>query len=87
VTDDMAVLREAAIAGVGVVQLPSVLICHDIEAGRLVRVLPAWRPQAAIVHAVFSSRRGLLPSVRVFLDFLTRECALQRKQADLSLTQ
>lgn len=84
-TDDMAALREAAIAGVGVVQLPTIMIWQDINAGRLVHVLPNWRPRAGIVHAVFPSRRGLLPSVRALLDFLGRECATQRQQATDSL--
>lgn len=84
-TDDMAALREAAIAGVGVVQLPTIMIWQDIDAGRLVHVLPGWRPRAGIVHAVFPSRRGLLPSVRALLDFLAWECAAQRQQATNSL--
>jgi len=79
VSDDMAALREAALAGVGVVQLPTVMIWPDIEAGRLVRVIPEWRPRAGLIHAVFPSRRGLLPSVRALLDFLTAECARQRQ--------
>jgi DNA-binding transcriptional LysR family regulator len=79
VTDDMAVLREATLAGVGVVQLPSIMIWEDIRAGRLVHVLPQWHPRSGIVHAVFPSRRGLLPSVRALLDFLARECAAQRQ--------
>ena len=81
VTDDMAVLRQAAIGGVGIAQLPTMMIWQDIEAGRLIHVLPDWRPRAGIVHAVFPSRRGLLPSVRAFLDFLARECAAQRREA------
>jgi DNA-binding transcriptional LysR family regulator len=79
ITDDMAVLREATLAGVGVVQLPSIMIWEDIRAGRLVRVLPQWQPRGGIVHAVFPSRRGLLPSVRALLDFLARECAARRQ--------
>ncbi len=81
VTDDMASLREAALAGLGVVQLPTMQVWQDIEAGRLVPVLPEWRPRAGIIHAVFPSRRGLLPSVRALLDFLAQGCAEQRKQA------
>lgn len=82
VTDDMAVLREAAIAGVGVVQLPTIFIFDDVRAGRLAHVLPEWRPPAGVVHAVFPSRRGLLPSVRALVDFLARECAAERARAD-----
>lgn len=82
VTDDVSVLRDAAIAGVGAVQLPTIFICNDVSAGRLVHVLPDWRPPSAVVHAVFPSRRGLLPSVRALIDFLAHECAVQRAQAD-----
>ena len=81
VTDDMSALRQAALAGVGIVQLPTLMIWEDIAAGRLIHVLPDWRPQAGIVHAVFPSRRGLLPSIRALLDFLAEECARQRQQA------
>jgi DNA-binding transcriptional LysR family regulator len=79
ITDDIAVLREATLAGVGVVQLPIVMVWEDIRAGRLVHVLPQWQPRSGIVHAVFPSRRGLLPSVRALLDFLARECAVRRQ--------
>jgi DNA-binding transcriptional LysR family regulator len=79
VTDDMAALRAAAIDGIGVVQLPTLLTFDDIQAGRLVNVLPDWAPPAGIVHAVFPSRRGLLPSVRALLDFLAEQCKAQRQ--------
>jgi len=79
VTDDMVTLLHAAIAGVGVAQLPTLVVWDDLQAGRLVPLLPAWRPQSGLVHAVFPSRRGLLPSVRALLDFLAAECAAQRR--------
>jgi DNA-binding transcriptional LysR family regulator len=79
VTDDMAALRAAATDGIGVVQLPTLLTFDDIQAGRLVNVLPDWAPPAGIVHAVFPSRRGLLPSVRALLDFLAEQCKAQRQ--------
>jgi DNA-binding transcriptional LysR family regulator len=82
VTDDMSVLRNAAIAGLGAVQLPTIFIWDDVQNGRLVHVLPDWRPAPAIVHAIFPSRRGRLPSVRALVDFLARECAIQRLRAD-----
>lgn len=78
VTDDMGVLRDAALQGLGVVQLPTILVEEDCRDGRLVRVLPGWRPRSGIIHAVFPSRRGLLPSVRALLDFLVEECGAYR---------
>ncbi len=79
ITDDMAALRAAAIEGVGVVQLPTLMIFDDIQASRLENVLPDWAPRPGIVHAVFPSRRGLLPSVRALLDFLADQCKAQRQ--------
>ncbi|MFH5927515.1 LysR substrate-binding domain-containing protein [Roseomonas xinghualingensis] len=82
VTDDMSVLRDAAMEGAGVVQLPTIFVSDDVKAGRLVDVLPDWRPESGVVHAAFPSRRGLLPSVRALVDFLARECAIQRARAE-----
>lgn len=79
VTDDLAVLREGALAGIGIVQLPTIMVWSDLRAGRLVPVVPHWQPRSGIVHAVFPSRRGLLPSVRALLDFFATECARQRQ--------
>ena len=87
VTDDMSALREAALAGLGVVQLPTMTVWQDIESGRLIDLLPAWRPRAGVIHAVFPSRRGLLPSVRAMLDFLARECAAERQRAAETLAK
>jgi len=78
VTDDMTALREAALAGLGVVQLPTLYVFEDCRAGRLVQAIPAWRPRSGIVHAVFPSRRWLLPAVRELLEFLAQECATRR---------
>lgn len=84
-TDDMAVLREAALAGAGIVQLPTMMIWRDVEEGRLIHILPDWRPRAGIVHAVFPSRRGLSPAARALIDFLAAECATQRQDASRAL--
>lgn len=80
-TEDMGTLREAALAGMGVVQMPTMMIWRDVADGRLMHVLPDWRPPTGLIHAVFPSRRGVLPSVRALLDFMTRTCAAQRKDA------
>jgi DNA-binding transcriptional LysR family regulator len=59
-------------AGVGVVQLPAVKARDQLAAGSLVRLVPDWAPRREIIHAVFPSRRGLLPSVRALIDFLAQ---------------
>ncbi|SDD01008.1 DNA-binding transcriptional regulator, LysR family [Cupriavidus sp. YR651] len=70
VTDDMLTLLRAAMAGVGTVCLPSMLITDQLRQGSLVHLVPAWQPRGGVIHAVYPSRRGLLPSVRALIDFL-----------------
>lgn len=70
VTDDAETLHKAARAGLGVVKLDLIVGGDDLRDGSLIDVLPDWQPRGGILHAVFPSRRGLLPSVRALLDFL-----------------
>nr|WP_180203654.1 LysR substrate-binding domain-containing protein [Pseudomonas sp. SbOxS1]NYU03394.1 LysR family transcriptional regulator [Pseudomonas sp. SbOxS1] len=73
VTDDLLALRHAAVAGIGIVHLPSVVVRDEIAAGQLVELVPGWAPRSGVIHAIFPSRRGLLPSVRTLIDFLGEE--------------
>ncbi|MGD0493861.1 MAG: LysR substrate-binding domain-containing protein [Steroidobacteraceae bacterium] len=73
VTGDLVAMRAAAVNGVAVAQLPTLFIQDDLLNNLLVEVLPQWLPRSGIVHAVFPSRRGLLPAVRGLLDFLVAE--------------
>ena len=75
VTDDLFALRQFVLAGVGIAHLPRVAVREDLASGRLVELLPQWHPRCGIVHAIFPSRRGLLPSVRSLIDHLAEEFA------------
>ncbi len=70
VADDLMTLKFAVLAGTGICVMPDYLCSEELSDGRLVSVLPGWAPKPGIFHAVFPSRRGLLPAVRAFLDFL-----------------
>lgn len=70
VCHDFIVLRSLALAGLGVARLPETVVAGDLRAGLLQRVLPGWNSELGILHAVFPTRRGLLPAVRSFIDFL-----------------
>jgi DNA-binding transcriptional LysR family regulator len=72
-TDEMMSLRQAALDSVGIVQLPDYIVAGDIASGKLEVLLPGWPSPRAIIHAVFPSRRGLVPAVRRFIDFLAVE--------------
>jgi DNA-binding transcriptional LysR family regulator len=70
VTDDFAALRRAAQLGVGIVQLPLMSVEEDLRDGTLIDILPGWEPRVGIIHAIFPSRRGLRPAVRLLIDYL-----------------
>jgi len=68
--DDLIALRSAALQGTGITVLPDYLCSDELRRGELVPVLPGWAPPVAMVLAVFPSRRGMVPAVRRFIDFL-----------------
>ncbi len=67
---DFPVLREMAVRGLGIALLPETVCADQVRAGALEVVLPDWTLPQGICHAVFPTRRGLLPAVRVLIDFL-----------------
>ena len=73
VCDDRMTLLQSALQGIGVVQMPAMLVAPYMQDGRLVDIAPGWNPRSGIIHAVFPSRRGLVPAVRALLDFLGQE--------------
>ena len=68
--NDAESLRLAVRAGVGVSILPDYLAGDDLRRGRLVELLPSHRAGSFDVHALFTERRHLRPSVRAFVSFL-----------------
>ena len=69
-SDDMVGLKQAAIAGLGIVALPGYVCRDEVRSGALRRVLPAWRAGDSTLTALIPYRQGLLPSVRAFIDYL-----------------
>lgn len=68
-------VREAALEGLGIIELNSYLVGPDIEAGRLVRLLPQYRPRELSFYAVYPARPHLPPKVRVFVEALLEAMA------------
>lgn len=72
-------LRRAALAGVGVCLAAGFLVHDDLEAGRLVRLLPEYRPVEFALNAVYPHRHHLSAKVRTFIDRLVQHSAVQQK--------
>ena len=70
------VLREAALAGIGIALLPSWCVAEDLAAGRLRRVLPHWQVTPTTfdhgIYAVYQRTRQTPPKIRVFVDYLVQ---------------
>lgn len=62
--------RIAALSHQGIVLQPTFLVGPDIEAGRLVELLPEYRTLEIGIHAVYPSRKHVSPKVRLLIDFL-----------------
>jgi DNA-binding transcriptional LysR family regulator len=72
-TDDVYLISRMAVAGVGVAQLPFHVCEDDLRQGRLIDLLPKHRPPAHQLHAVYPTRRGVVPAVKAFVDVLATE--------------
>jgi DNA-binding transcriptional LysR family regulator len=64
------VLRSTALAGGGIMLVPTFIVSQDLRAGRLVRLLPDFPPPEQALHALYPPGRHLSAKVRSFVDFL-----------------
>ena len=84
---DFPMLRSLAWQGVGITMLPETLCAELVRARELEVVLPEWRLPQGICHAVFASRRGMLPAVRVFIDFMAERMPPLLEAAQLQCSE
>ena len=63
-------LEAAMLTGLGVALQPTFIAGRDLQAGRLVAVMPDYVDESASVYAVYPHIRHLSAKVRAFIDFL-----------------
>lgn len=64
---DMSVLRDAAVAGMGIALLPAHIVMFELESGRLVHVLPSGIGQDVPIFALYLPERRTSPVLRAVL--------------------
>lgn len=69
-TDDLLVLREAAIAGLGIARLPGALESDAIHTGSLIPLLDEYSRAETPVHLVHLGGRYVTPRTRAFVEFM-----------------
>ena len=75
--DDGEGLVEALKLGMGLCQLPDMMVQAELERGELVELLPSCRPEPMPIHIVYPSGRLLPERVRVAIEAL--EALRQRR--------
>jgi len=79
VTNSGEALRRMVLGGAGIGLLAGFLVSDDLDAGRLVRLLPEYRPVEMSLNAVYPHRHHLSAKVRTFIDMLVLHSAEQQK--------
>ncbi|WHO40696.1 LysR family transcriptional regulator [Sphingobium sp. AP49] len=69
-SDSSEAVHRAALAGLGIALLPAVRVADDLQAGRLVRVLPESHIDPLDILAVHPSLKRLPARARLILNFL-----------------
>lgn len=59
-------------AGQGIVNLPLFLAKEDINAGRLIEILPQYKQHSIDISVLYPHRRYLSPKVKVLIEFLSK---------------
>lgn len=72
-TSNISARREAALAGLGVAQLPVSLVTDDLRRKRLQRVLDGVTPPGGMVYAIYHVGARGSPALQAFLDHVTAE--------------
>jgi DNA-binding transcriptional LysR family regulator len=73
IANNGTVVRDAAVAGQGLIMTAKWMVAEDLACGRLVEVLHGFAPANRAVYAVLPRQGALLPKLRAFVDFL-RDC-------------
>lgn len=70
VVNNIAVARQAALAGLGLAYLPEDYVRQHLDSGALVRVLASWTPPFPGYHLYYPSRRHHSPAFALLIDAL-----------------
>jgi DNA-binding transcriptional LysR family regulator len=75
-------LRQAALAGGGIILQPQVLVAEDLRSGRLRRILTAFEPAPRPMHVLHLPDRALPGRIRQLVDFVAGRFAATTSRSD-----
>jgi len=68
ITNNVGMVREGVLAGMGIATLSAYLVDDDIRAGRLIRLMPQYRLADREFRIVYSNRKFLSLKVKAFIE-------------------
>jgi DNA-binding transcriptional LysR family regulator len=81
-SEDLVLLLEAALNGLGVAMLPARTVANAVRAGALEHVLPEWSGAKYAIFLLYPRPRGMLPSVRSLIDYLSSNLIADARSGD-----
>ncbi len=69
-SNDGDVVRQWGVAGLGIIMRSEWSVADDVRSGRLVRLLPDWRPMSADIYALFAAGRKRAARTQRFVESL-----------------
>jgi DNA-binding transcriptional LysR family regulator len=79
ITNSAETLRLQTFAGLGLLLAPTFIAAEDVAAGRLVALMPKYRPLEFSINAVYPNRHHLPTKTRTFIDRLAEGFVAHRK--------
>jgi DNA-binding transcriptional LysR family regulator len=80
ITNSGEAIRTVALEGIAICLAAGFVVHDDLESGRLVRLLPEYRPLEVSMNAVYPHRHHLSAKVRTFIDMLAHHASEQQKR-------
>jgi DNA-binding transcriptional LysR family regulator len=72
-SNEWLILKQAALSHLGITMMPQEICRKEIDSGLLVQILTEWSLPTASLYIIYPSRRGLVPAIRTFIDFVAEE--------------
>ncbi len=70
VVDDLSLLKQSIVDGLGVGVLPEYMCDKEIDQGGLINILPDWGMSDIDIYALYPRHRVNIPKIKSFLDFI-----------------
>jgi DNA-binding transcriptional LysR family regulator len=71
IANDLKMLRLLTLRSEGIALMPTHLVYTDVQAGKLIRILPEWRTALSPVHFVYPAQKYVTPKLNAFISLAT----------------